>query len=106
MQKTLLKTSSLLAATILAGCSFVQLSEGGAGVAQMNTGDVANCREVGVVTSRTRDKVLISRADESVREELTVLARNEAAELGANAIVPIGQPENGAQRFRAYSCNN
>ncbi len=94
----------LFAILALNGCAFVQLSEAGAGVAQLSTGDVANCREVGEVSTQTKDKILISRGEEVVREELTILARNEAAGLGANAIVPIAQPVEGTQRFRAYFC--
>ncbi len=71
----------------------------------MEGADVANCTSIGEVSSRTRDKVVISRGNAKVQEELTVLARNEAAGLGANAIVPIGEPENGEQRFRAYRCD-
>ncbi len=94
----------LAPALLLSACTFVQLSDAGAGVAQFGAGDVANCEEKGVVSSQTRDKVLINRSADAVQEELTVLARNEAARLGANAIVPIGDPEDGAQRFRAYLC--
>jgi hypothetical protein len=93
-----------LSLALLAGCTFVQLSEGGAGVAQLGAGDIARCKPMGVVSTQTRDKVVISRSAEDVREELNTLARNEAAKLSANAIVPIGIPENGAQRFRAYLC--
>ena len=89
---------------LLGGCSFVQLSDAGANVAQLGGGDVANCEEKGVVSSQTRDRVVINRSAAAVQEELTVLARNEAARLGANAIVPIGEPQEGAQRFRAYYC--
>lgn len=94
----------ILLTLCLSACSFVQLTDAGAGVVQLGGGDAANCEEKGVVSSQTKDKVLISRNAEAVQEELTVLARNEAARLGANAIVPIGEPENGAQRFRAYLC--
>ena len=94
----------LFVALVLPGCAFVQLSDAGAGVAQLGTGDVANCREIGEVSTQTKDKILISRGQEVVRQELTILARNEAAGLGANAIVPIAQPVDGTQRFRAYSC--
>jgi len=89
---------------LLSGCAFVQLTDAGANVAQLGSGDVANCTEKGVVSTRTKDRVLLNRPAEAVQEELTVLARNEAAGLGANAIVPIGEPENGTQRFRAYLC--
>ncbi len=96
-----------LIATIsfMSACSFVQLSDAGAQVAQLGSADVANCTSIGEVSSRTRDKVVISRGNAKVQEELLVLARNEAAGLGANAIVPVGTPENGEQRFRAYRCD-
>jgi hypothetical protein len=89
---------------LLSGCTFVQLSDAGATVAQLGRGDVANCEVKGVVSTQTRDRVVLGRSAEAVTEELTVLARNEAAHLGANAVVPIGEPLNGAQRFRAYFC--
>ncbi len=100
-----MRVSLLIGTLLLAGCTFVQLSDAGAGVAQLGSGDVANCESKGVVSTQTRAKVVISRSEEAVREELTVMARNEAAKLGANAIVPIAQPEDGAQSFRAFLCN-
>ena len=99
-----MKHPILFLSLLLCGCTFVQLSDAGAGVAQLGSGDVANCKPMGEVSSQTRDKVLLSRSKAAVQEELTVLARNEAARLGANAIVPIGEPEAGTQRFRAYAC--
>ena len=99
-----MRISFLISILLLAGCTFVQLSDAGAGVAQLGSGDVANCESKGVVSTQTRDKVVVSRSEEAVREELTVMARNEAAKLGANAIVPIARPEDGAQSFRAFLC--
>ena len=100
-----MRVSLLIGSLLLAGCTFVQLSDAGAGVAQLGSGDVANCESKGVVSTQTRAKVVVSRSEEAVREELTVMARNEAAKLGANAIVPIARPEDGAQSFRAFLCN-
>lgn len=100
-----MRVSLLIGTLLLTGCTFVQLSDAGAGVAQLGSGDVANCESKGVVSTQTRAKVVVSRSEEAVREELTVMARNEAAKLGANAIVPIAQPEDGAQSFRAFLCN-
>ena len=67
--------------------------------------DVANCQEVGIVTTQTQSRVVINRSPSKVTEELTILARNRAADLGADAIVPIGVPSNGEQSFRAYRCS-
>ena len=96
-------TLSIIALS-LSGCSFVALSDKGANVAQMQPTDVLNCTSVGVVSTSTQDKVVVSRGEAKVREELLVLARNQAGELGANAIVPIDQPKEGKQNFRAYKC--
>ncbi len=99
-----MRISFLISILLLTGCTFVQLSDAGAGVAQLGSGDVANCQSKGVVSTQTRAKVVVSRSQEAVREELTVMARNEAAKLGANAIVPIARPVDGAQSFRAFLC--
>ncbi len=88
----------------LTACSFVQLTDAGNGVAQASSADVVNCQTVGVVSATTRSRALLSRGDGQIREELIVLARNQAATLGANAIVPIGEANNGNQSFRAYKC--
>lgn len=95
--------ASLLMTTVSA-CSFVQLTDAGYAVAQASSTDVVNCQAVGVVSATTRAKVLVNRNAAQVQEELIVLARNQAADLGANAIVPIGQVTNGGQSFRAYVC--
>ena len=88
----------------LSGCTYVRLTDGGAEVVQAESDAVANCTAIGVVSATTKAKVVVNRVDGKVREELLVLARNEAANLGANAIVPMGEPEQGQQRFRAYRC--
>ncbi len=100
----MIRTKLSILTLALSGCSFVQLSEGGNGVAQAAPADVVNCESVGVVSATTRSRVVVNRGSAKVREELIVLARNQAADLGANAIVPIGEAQNGAQSFRAYRC--
>ncbi|MEM7097400.1 MAG: DUF4156 domain-containing protein [Pseudomonadota bacterium] len=102
--QSIIRTSAATICLAVAGCTFVSLSEKGADVVQMQPADVLNCTTVGVVSTSTQDKVVISRGDAKVREELLVLARNQAGELGANAIVPIDQPIEGKQNFRAYQC--
>jgi len=39
-----------------------------------------------------------------VRDELEVMARNEAASLGADTIKPLGDPRDGEQSWGAYHC--
>lgn len=95
----------LLQLLLLSGCTYVRLTDQGAQVTQGAAADVANCTQVGVVSANTRAKVVVKRVDGKVREELLVLARNEAANLGANTIVPDGEPVEGKQSFRAYRCD-
>ena len=89
---------------LLGGCTWVKLTEGGTTVSQATETDVANCQKVGIVSTHTRDQVVVNRSDSKVREELLVLARNEAAGMGADTIVAIGPPREGAQDFTAFRC--
>ena len=96
----------LYAVTLLfSGCTFVELSDQGALVKQGTEEDVVNCELVAEVSSQTKDKILIDRSDTSVRGELTILARNKAAEMGANVIVPSATRDGGVQGFKAYLCS-
>ena len=96
----------LYAVTLLfSGCAFVELSDQGALVKQGTEEDIVNCELVAEVSSQTKDKILIDRSDTSVRGELAVLARNKAAKMGANVIVPSTAPDRGVQSFKAYLCS-
>ena len=97
---------TIVCTLVFSGCAFVQVSEAGAGVTQASATDVANCTEVGVVESTTQARVLLERGSAKVKQELIDLARNQAAGMGANAIVPIGEPVDGKQSFRAYKCES
>ena len=93
-------------AALLTGCTFVKLTDAGAGVSQATEADVANCERVGIVSTRTRDRVGLQRGSAKVQEELTVLGRNEAAGLGADTIVPIAERDGGEQSFNVYRCRS
>ena len=96
----------LYAVTLLfSGCTFVELSDQGALVKQGTEEGIVNCELVAEVSSQTKDKILIDRSDTSVRGELAILARNKAAEMGANVIVPSTTRDGGVQGFKAYLCS-
>ena len=63
-----------------------------------------NCQKVGIISAHTKDQIVVNRSDSKVREELLVLARNEAARLSGDTIVAMGPPRDGAQDFTAYRC--
>jgi len=92
------------AALLLGGCTWVPLTDAGAGVNQATASMVAQCRHVGSVSSSTQDKIGVQRSRGKVAEELVVLARNEAASIGGDTIVPVGEPVEGRQDFAVYRC--
>ena len=104
MQNTIQCLGALLLGLTLTGCTFVSLTEAGSKVAQSSAQDVTNCTLVGNVSSQTKDKVLVDRSTGKVKEELIVLARNRAADIGATDLIEIGV-EDGSATFKAYRCD-
>ena len=41
-----------------------------------------------------------------MRDELEVMARNEAAKMDADTIRPLGEPREGEQTFASYACGS
>ncbi len=103
--KILLKMAPL--AALLAGCTYgIALDAGGQGVSTDWSGQrVRGCRDVGKVTVSVLSRVgPIDRNDIKVRDELEIMARNQAAQMHADAITPLGDPHEGEQSWEAYSC--
>jgi septal ring-binding cell division protein DamX len=48
----------------------------------------------------------VDRNDIKVRDELEVMARNEAAKMHADTIKPLGEPADGSQAWGAYQCGS
>lgn len=87
------------------GCSFVELKPEADSVSVLTADQAAQCKPVGTATTQVLDEVmLISRNEETMAEELEILARNEAIKSGANAIVPISEVEEGQRTFKVYIC--
>lgn len=89
----------------LSACSWVPLSPQGEAVFVVNAEQAENCERLGQTTSKVLNKVgFLKRTDEKKAEELQTLARNEAANMGGNAIVPATEVTDGRQRFLVYRC--
>ena len=102
--KKITQATAVLLALLSTGCAFVSLTDTGAEVRQSDAENVKNCTLVATISSQTKNTVVVDRNLSKVREELIVLARNRAAAMGANAIVPVSEQQNGTQDFNAYSC--
>ena len=102
------KTWWCVSVVALTACTWgIKLNEGGQRVHTAWNRDVSACRYVGKVTVSVADHVgPMSRNDIKVRDELEIMARNEASELSADTVKPLGQPHDGEQPWGAYSCGS
>ncbi|HEY0961963.1 MAG TPA: DUF4156 domain-containing protein [Pseudomonadales bacterium] len=91
-------------AFLLGGCTFVKLSRGGENVAILQASEVTSCTPDGTVTVNVTNKVVVNRQAARVAQDLRTLARNRAAERGADTLVATSEPRNGEQTFNIYRC--
>ena len=105
-----MRVAALLAATLAAaaisGCSFVEMAPGGEEVRVVAPGQMpAGCVKRGEVEVSVKDRLgPYSRDELRVKDELEVLARNEAPGLDADTIQAKAPPADGEQRFLAFRC--
>ncbi|MGP1667506.1 MAG: DUF4156 domain-containing protein, partial [Rhodanobacter sp.] len=86
------KTLSLLAPMLLlSACNWgITMDPAAKNVRTAWTGNVSACQELGKVTVSVMDRVgPLDRNEIKVRDELEVLARNEAAKMSADTIKPL-----------------
>jgi len=104
MRKTLL----LVPVVLLSACSWgIKLDDAGKAVRTAWNGDVAQCQELGKVTVSVMDRMgPVDRNQIKVRDELEVMARNEAAKMNADTIKPLADPTDGSQPWGAYRCGS
>ncbi|MGN2242806.1 DUF4156 domain-containing protein [Frateuria sp. GZRR33] len=103
------KTPLLLVPILLLGaCTWgITLNDAGKQVRTAWNGDVSQCRDLGKVTVSVMERVgPVDRNDIKVRDELEVMARNEAAKMGADTVKPLGEPVDGEQAWGAYQCGS
>lgn len=105
MRKTLLLLAPML---LLAGCNWgITMDSAAKNVRTAWKGDVSACRDLGKVTVSVMDHVgPVDRNNITVRDELEVLARNEAAKMHADTIKPLSEPVDGSQPWGVYQCGS
>jgi len=101
-----MKPLLLVALCCVSACTWVQLESSGTQVRVVASDEpLTHCAFKGEITTTVTNRVAgIERNSIKVADELETLARNEAADLGANVIQPQGQPVAGEQRFTAHHC--
>ena len=92
-------------AVVAGGCSLVNLTQGGEGVRVATTDAVSTCTGLGRTTASVVHEVAsIPRHPDAVQENLNVTARNSAASMGGDTIVPVSPVAEGKQTFEVYRC--
>ncbi|MCP4993076.1 MAG: DUF4156 domain-containing protein [Gammaproteobacteria bacterium] len=92
-------------ALITSSCSWVDLTKEGEKVRVLSVQEVSSCKELGKTTVSLLDRVAgIDRNREQVQSELETLARNSAADMQGDTVVPTSEIEDGKQVFAIYRC--
>ena len=110
-RRTIVKLSTTigvgLIAAVLMSCSWVKLTPQGKKVRVLEPQEVTSCKKLGSTTVSLKAKVgPYERSEENVREELIVLGRNSAADIGGDTIVFNKRVDFGKQIFDVYKCVN
>jgi len=90
---------------MLSSCAWVKVTSKGEGVRLVQSvRTVASCKKLGNVNAKVVGKIVFDRDAEKVSSELADLARNEAALIGGDTIVPISEISDGRRTFAVYQC--
>ncbi len=97
----------LISLGVLSACSFVKMAPGGDAVKVATIGkDLSACEKRGDIAVSVKDRLGPYERDTlRVKDELEVLARNEAPGLKADTVQAIAEVNDGSQKWRAYRCN-
>lgn len=102
MKKILIAVCSCL---ILFSCTWVKVTSQGEGVRLVQSARaVEPCKKLGRVETKVVSQIIFDRDAEKVAGELADLARNEAALMNGDTIVPVSEINEGRRRFDVYQC--
>lgn len=90
---------------VLAGCAWVKTSPEGEKVRVLEPAEVESCKRIGKTMVTGKASVAgIERNQTKVAGELRTLARNGAAEIGGDTVVPVADIKGDTQVFAVYKC--
>jgi hypothetical protein len=89
----------------ITGCATVKLSENGQKVRVLGPTEISTCKKLGQSNVSMTSKALgIARPIDTLTKELALIARNSAADMGGDTIVPLTVINDGKQSFVVYKC--
>ena len=99
--------SIIAASVLLSACAGLSLTPEGEKVRILEPSEVSSCRELGKTNTSVTDTVVgVERPEDTIAKELRIIARNGAARMGGDTIVPLTVIEQGQQTFVVYKCIN
>ncbi|WP_292992727.1 DUF4156 domain-containing protein [Nitrosomonas sp.] len=102
MKKVLIAVCGCLA---LSACTWVKVTPNGESVRLVQSARaVEPCKRIGKVNTKVVSEVVFNRDPEKVASELADLARNEAALMRGDTIVPASEIIDGRRSFDVYQC--
>jgi len=99
-------TCIVSAALLLSACSSLQLTKGGDKVRVLDPDEISSCKNLGRTNTSVTARVIVERPTETIARELQIVARNSAARMGGDTIVPLTVIAEGQQTFVVYKCVN
>lgn len=97
----------VVGALMVSGCSFVNLNPKAQDVLLLKPYQARECDQLRRSTSQVLSKIwFINRSKDAMEDELVILAKNTAADLGGNAVVPDSEIVDGKQTFVIYNCQH
>jgi len=94
------------AALLMSACSSLKLTEEGEKVRVLEPGEVTSCKNMGRTNTSVTDRIILERPADTIAKELRIVARNSAARMGGDTIVPLTVITDGQQTFVVYKCIN
>jgi hypothetical protein len=91
----------------LSACTIVKMGPGGDRVKVVSIGkDLSGCEKRGDIVVSVKDRLgPYERNTVRVKDELEILARNEAPGLKADTVQAVAEAEDGSQKWRAFRCS-
>ena len=90
---------------ILSSCTWVKVTTKGESVPLVQSvRAVEPCKKLGQISTKVVSQIIFERDSEKVASELADLARNEAALMGGDTIVPVSDIFDGRRSFGVYQC--
>ncbi len=101
------KITCIVSATLLlSACSGLKLTDDGEKVRVLEPTEISSCKNLGRTNTSVTARVVIERPADTIAEELQIVARNSAANMGGDTIVPLTVVTEGQQTFVVYKCVN